>query len=95
VTIRLPEHRSRDRRVPLVELVTTPPSEEPELCSWSLEPEPSTIAMRDLRLGPDYVGAVAVHGALDTLSVIDAGPLLERGAATHAFAGRAMKRVRA
>lgn len=47
------------------------PDATPELRSWPLEEDPRSVALRDLELGPGYVGALAATGELERVVVLD------------------------
>src|SRR5205085_7354231 len=63
-------------RLPPDEVVVSAPEATPELRSWPLEEDPCSVSLRDLELGPDYVGALAVAGELERVDVLDGAPEL-------------------
>jgi 4'-phosphopantetheinyl transferase len=60
-------------RLPPDEVVVSAPEARPELRSWPLEEDPRSVSLRDLELGPGFVGALAVAGKLERVVVTARG----------------------
>jgi 4'-phosphopantetheinyl transferase len=60
-------------RLPPDKVVVSAPEARPELRSWPLEEDPGSVSLRDLELGPDFVGALAVAGQLERVVVTAQG----------------------
>ncbi len=62
--------------VPLDRVIVSAPEAPPVLHTWPVAEAPSSVNLRDLRLGPRVVGALALVGSLERLVLIDAASAL-------------------